>query len=471
MSAVCSATWRIIGAGLRSPLYQITLSSTRTSFTTRVESTLIPELHSRSLCSESKSSKSCLKIPSRLVDTLHTCRRSHIARTSPKYLSSFRLPFLGHAKFSDQRNTSIVSRPNIRKLSSAEIKAIFGNSLNRKGGIKLLRTLQDQRVAGTLDGDTSASPEQISRGLVWLRKNYLVDEDGAIIARLEREEAQVERIGYDPQVGIGSGQYSHSIVEEIRKYHKEKSNQEKEKEDDGVDYIGKKKLVETSASQAVVTRKSNIPEWVMRHREAATGKDEVPPEMTNFQRLWPSTVFTVAFVGFSILFARNYDPPIREIRLFPDIPPAATTVMALIGINVIVFAAWRIIPQALKILNNHFIWTPGLPVSSSLLGSLFSHQELKHLASNMLVLWVAGTKGESLFPRPPRIKSDWIYRGIVHDEYGRGAFLAMFLSIGVLSSYFSLAISVSQKVFNTYHMGASAGICGLLAILCWTHAW
>lgn len=59
----------------------------------------------------------------------------------------------------------------------------------------------------------------------------------------------------------------------------------------------------------------------------------------------------------------------------------------------------------------------------------------------------------------------------MHDEYGRGTFLAMFLSIGVLSSYFSLAISVSQKIYNTYHMGASAGICGLLAIWCWTHAW
>lgn len=59
----------------------------------------------------------------------------------------------------------------------------------------------------------------------------------------------------------------------------------------------------------------------------------------------------------------------------------------------------------------------------------------------------------------------------MHDEYGRGTFLAMFLSIGVLSSYFSLVVSVSQRIFTTYHMGASAGICGLLAILCWTHAW
>lgn len=59
----------------------------------------------------------------------------------------------------------------------------------------------------------------------------------------------------------------------------------------------------------------------------------------------------------------------------------------------------------------------------------------------------------------------------MHDEYGRGTFLAMFLSIGVLSSYFSLVVSVSQSIFTTYHMGASAGICGLIAILCWTHAW
>lgn len=400
MSAVWSVTWRIIGAGLRGPLQQIRPSSARTSFTTSVESTLVPALHSRSFRSETKTSWSRLKLPSRLVDTLHTRRRPRIARIS-KCLSYFRLPYLGHAEFSDQRKNSIVSRPNIRQVSSAEVKAIFGNSVNRKVGNKLLRNLQDQRVAGTLDEDAPASPDLTSRGLVWLRNNYPVDEDGAIIARLEREEAEVERIGYEPQIGIGSGQYSHSIVEEIQKYHKEKAAQEKEKEVDGADYSGTKELAETSASQAVVTRKSNVPEWVMRYREAATGKDEVPPEMTNFQRLWPSTVFTVAFVGFSILFARNYDPPTRETRLFPDIPPAAATVMALIGINVIVFAAWRIIPPALKTLNTYFIWTPGLPVSSSLLGSLFSHQQLRHFASNMLVLWVAGTKGEFPFPHPP----------------------------------------------------------------------
>lgn len=400
MSAVWSVTWRIIGASLRGPLQHTILSSTRNSFTTSVKSTLVPALQSRALCSESEGSWSRLNPPSRLVDTLHTRRHPPIARTS-RCGASLRLPYLSHAEFSDKRKTSAVPRSNIRKLSSVEIKAIFGDSLNGKGGNKLLRTLQDQRVAGTLDEYTSASPDHISRGLVYLRKNYPVDEDNAIVARLEREEAEVERIGYEPQIGIGSGQYSQSIVEEIQKYHKEKEAQEREREDDEAAYSGTKALEETPASRDVVTRKSNIPEWVMRHREAATGKDEIPPEMTNFQRLWPSTVFTVAFVGLSILFARNYEPPTRETRLFPHIPPAAVTVMALIGINVMIFVAWRIIPPALKILNKYFIWTPGLPVSSSLLGSLFSHQELRHLASNMLVMWVAGTKGESPFFRPP----------------------------------------------------------------------
>lgn len=400
MSAVFSVTWRIIGTSLRGPLHHKSLSSTRNSFTTSVKSTLVPALCSRAICSESESSWSRLNPPSRLVDNLHTRRCPRIARTS-RCRASLHLPYLGHAKFSDHRKASVVPRLNVRKLSSDEIKAIFGDSLNRKGGNKLLRTLQDQRVAGTLDEDTFACPDHISRGLVWLRKNYPVDEDSAIVARLEREEAEVERIGYEPQIGIGSGQYSQSIIEEIQKYHKEKAAQERENEDDGADYSGTKELAETSASRAVVARKSNIPEWVMRHREAATGKDEVPPEMTNFQRLWPSTVFTVAFVGFSILFALYYDPPTREARIFPHIPPAAVTVLALIGINVMIFAAWRIIPPALKILNKYFIWTPGLPVSSSLLGSLFSHQELRHLASNMLVLWIAGTKGESPFPFPP----------------------------------------------------------------------
>lgn len=406
MSAIWSVTWRILGASLRGPLPHTVLSSTRNSFTNSItislKSTLVPMLRLRAHCSESESSSSPLNTSSRIVDTLYTRRRAHIARIS-SCRASLRLPHLSHSEFSDQRKTSVVPRPNIRKLSSVEIKAIFGDSLSGKRGNKLLRTLQEQRMAGTMDEDTSASPDHISRGLEWLRKNYPVDEDSAIVARLEREEAEVERIGYVPQIGIGSGQYRQSIVEEIQKYHKEQAAQKRKNEDDGTEYSSTKELAETSASRAVVTRKSNIPEWVMRHREAATGKGEVPPEMTNFQRLWPSTVFTVAFVGLSIIFARNYDPPTRETRLFPQIPPAAVTVMALMGINVMIFAAWRLIPPALKLLNKYFVWTPGLPVSSSLLGSLFSHQELRHLASNMLVLWVAGTKGKSPFHRstPP----------------------------------------------------------------------
>lgn len=413
MSAIWSVTWRILGARLRGPLPYTILSATRDSFnnsvTTSVKSTLVPILGLRAHCSDSEISSSPFDFTSRIVDTLYTRRRTHIARIS-SCRASLRLPHLSHSEFSDQRKTSVVPRANIPKLSSVEIKAIFSDSLSGKRGNKLLRTLQEQRIAGTLDEDTSASPDQISRGLEWLRKNYPVDEDSAIVARFEREEAEVERIGYVPQIGIGSGQYSQSIVEEIQKYNKVKAAQKRNNEDDGVDYGGTKELAKTSALRAVVARKSNIPEWVMRHREAATGKDEVPPEMTSFQRLWPSTIFTVAFVGLSIIFARNYDPPTRKARLFPDVPPAAVTVMALMGINVMIFAAWRLIPPALKILNKYFIWTPGLPVSSSLLGSLFSHQELRHLVSNMLVLWVAGTKGKSPCHRSPpplfRITSD-----------------------------------------------------------------
>ncbi len=59
----------------------------------------------------------------------------------------------------------------------------------------------------------------------------------------------------------------------------------------------------------------------------------------------------------------------------------------------------------------------------------------------------------------------------MHDDVGRGSFLAILISTGVISSYVSMARFVFQNVFHAFQLGASGSICGLIASWSWIHAW
>jgi rhomboid-like protein len=72
-------------------------------------------------------------------------------------------------------------------------------------------------------------------------------------------------------------------------------------------------------------------------------------------------------------------------------PPAAATVISLILANSIILVMWRI-PPAWRFLNKHFLSTPVYPSAMSILGNVFSHQQVKHFLANMVVLWFIGTK-------------------------------------------------------------------------------
>lgn len=286
--------------------------------------------------------------------------------------------------------------------SAGDVHAIFVGSLNKKKGNELLRILQDRRVSGTLDKAVSASPNNIERGLAWLRLNFPVDEDGAIIARLEREdyEAGEEFIAYTKR------NYSRSVLEELREHNKAKAAERQvaaEKETQAAERQAAEKdankrsdsstdiVTSETPPKPVVRRRPEPPEWIRRYQKMAISDVMKPPAMTIYQRLWPSTVFTLAVVGLSILFAQNYNPPSKEARLWPDLSPATATLTVLIGINVMVFLAWRLVPPAWLFLNRNFLVVPGIPRSTSLIGSLFSHHSVTHLVSNMVGIWMIGT--------------------------------------------------------------------------------
>lgn len=396
MNAFSSITWRIVGIGLQAPcLWQAARPPATSVLTKGSKTTLQAAFFQRFLRKEPELSRTRLDVDPRLIDT-PKIRSGHNIQQQQSKSSFLAHPRKWKSALSHQTKTSKKSEPILPEISASNIRAIFGGSLDEEEGNELLRVLQDQRVSGTLDEEVSASPKNIKRGLAWLRLTLPLDEDGALIARLEREEHEAEQ----EYIAYTKRHYSRSVLEEFREHHKTKALEREAAEREAAEKNADKfadsstdvSRPEKPSAKAVVTRRTEPPEWIKRYREAATSETTKPPAMTKFQRLWPSTAITLAVVGLSTLFAQNYLPPSRKARLWPDLPPAAATLTALICINVMVFLTWRIVPPAWKFLNHNFLVIPGMPRSISLVGSLFSHQSALHLLSNMAGIWVIGTR-------------------------------------------------------------------------------
>lgn len=138
-------------------------------------------------------------------------------------------------------------------LSAAEINAIFNSrKITPEMGNRIVSVLQGRRETGTLDlpfpTDISRAvrPKTIENGLHWLRKEYPMDEDAAIMARIEREEREEEERLYQhvkeqglhhPQSGrwgarFGKGQdiRGESVFQKIREKNEARILAEDEKE-------------------------------------------------------------------------------------------------------------------------------------------------------------------------------------------------------------------------------------------------
>jgi rhomboid-like protein len=156
-------------------------------------------------------------------------------------------------------------------LRPSEVKAIFGHDGPPTPlANNLLKVLHSRRVNGTLDLDLPANlarqlksyPRAVEDALHWLRLEYPVDEDAAILQRIEREEAgegneelihRAENLGlYKPQSGhYGSklGEegdiYGESELQRMRKENEEKAEQEKQELDQYIE--GKQQAAEEKA--------------------------------------------------------------------------------------------------------------------------------------------------------------------------------------------------------------------------------
>ncbi len=276
-------------------------------------------------------------------------------------------------------------------LSSADIEKVFGRKMDTEKGAEILMTLQRHRGEGTLDQKIPYSKALISKGLAYLRSVDPINEDAAIIARIDRETDT------SPQAVSQFDKLRREIKRRRELQEGIREAEEKRKSEQAGRATSKeiaKKGTTNQSNELVELRKE--PEWVRKYREEATNHDEeLVKKLSVWSRLLPSAAITFTVVSLSFLFAQSYTPPSRDARLFPNIPPAAATLMALIGINCIVFLMWGI-PPLWQFTNRNFLIAPVYPHCMSMIGGAFSHQQFTHLFVNSFMIWLVGTKGRCL---------------------------------------------------------------------------
>jgi membrane associated rhomboid family serine protease len=131
------------------------------------------------------------------------------------------------------------------------------------------------------------------------------------------------------------------------------------------------------------------------------------------------------------------------VQVYLSMSEAQKTMAGLIGINLLVFGAWKV--RGLQpFMTRYFTHNPASGRSITLFTSCFSHRDLLHLTFNMVGLWSFGP--------------------LIHDVLGREQFVAMYLSLGisanVMSHVISLALRHSRPIAPS--LGASGSLYGLL---------
>jgi rhomboid-like protein len=187
-------------------------------------------------------------------------------------------------------------------------------------------------------------------------------------------------------------------------------------------------------------------EWVKYYEDQATIiKDNVVPKLSALQRLGPATILALfTLTGLAIL-SDQYTPPSKSARIFPDYPPAVSTLGAITAITLTTFILSRL-PFFWRANSKFFCIVPAYPYAVSLLGAAWRHDTISHLAANLATLWLFGLS--------------------LHEDVGRGTFLAIFLGAGVFGGWVSLVRNVATKQWMTYSFGSSGGVLGVAAAAC-----
>lgn len=187
-------------------------------------------------------------------------------------------------------------------------------------------------------------------------------------------------------------------------------------------------------------------EWVKYYEDQATIiKDNVVPKLSLLQRLGPATILALFTLTGLVMLSNQYAPPSKESRIFPDVPPAVSTLGAITAVMFATFVLSRM-PIVWRASSKYFCIVPAYPYAISLLGYTWRHDTLSHLALNTITLWVFGLS--------------------LHEDVGRGTFLAIFLGSGLLGGLATLARNVTLKQWMAYSVGSSGGVLGVAAAAC-----
>ncbi|KAH6650028.1 hypothetical protein F5144DRAFT_555080 [Chaetomium tenue] len=361
-------------------------------------------------------------------------------------------------------------------LTASEIFAIFGSLMSTTGGNELLRILHGRRVAGTLDDPMLRvntrvySKEQQTIALAYLREHVPVDEIANAGLRAEDELAALENGGTavraeetdsDPSEKATKFRlygereelrkksvYGRSALDAIRERNKAKweaemkrREEEKKKQEEEQHKVGPVQVLTDHQPRQLSAK---MQEYMIK------GQSDLkePPQMKLWQRLLPSAAVVLALTGLCVAYAEFYQPAKRAARWFPDIPPAAVTVGALIALNVVGWGLWKI-PPLWGLLNQYFIVVIATPRALTMLSAMFSHQSLLHLAQNMFVLWFLGVR--------------------FHDDVGRGSFLATYFASGAVAAFGTLSWAAITNRLTITSLGASGAIYGVGAAYLWLH--
>lgn len=346
-----------------------------------------------------------------------------------------------------------------KPITSAEVKAIFGDIIDVGTADRVLRGLHGRRVAGTLEDPSYNNVFEkniVEKALVWLREKVPVNEVLNAGLRAEKELAEMEadliadaeKIGiYRPNSGTEKNVYGDSVIDKIRELNikkreleEEQKAKEDEKNNQANEIFQNNGFLEIPSNKVKLERREEHP-WLKYYRERANVLPDTPPVMTTWQRIWPSGLLMLGVIAFSLIFTELYTPPIESARVFPNMPLSAATVIGIIIVNSAIFCLWRV-PKFWRILNKYFIMFPGYPRPLSLLGCFWSHQSISHLILNMSLLYIFGTR--------------------LHEDIGRGNFLGLYLLSGTISNFFSLTCWVLMKNFSSSSIGASGAVIAVM---------
>ncbi|KAL8414152.1 hypothetical protein RB594_005394 [Gaeumannomyces avenae] len=410
-------------------------------------------------------------IPMRPAGTMTVQQRRHLSGSRGVITHYMDLP----QDYTDEKGLPFTRNG---ELSQGEIIDIFGVGISTRQGNILLRILHGRRVAGSLEDPMLApntavfSKIEIDKALAYLRHTVPVNEviNAGLRAEDELLAIEEEDVAKAAQ-GAGSSQqqarahpnaggsmwqqrlfktrpdgdvYGEGVMDRIRKRNEAKWREElkqreeakrlKEEEEARLNPGGLAKVDEPAPRQ--------LSPRMLEYTERATSDLAAPPEMSKARRLAPTLLTAVAVVAGGLAAADLYQAPRRDQRLLPDVPPAAATVGALVLLNLAVYGAWRV-PMLWRFMNRHFILTSATPKPHAALLVTASHQSLKHLLLNMLFLWPFGTR--------------------LHDDVGRGPFLAVYVGCGLLGFAGSLTALVLRSNLAASTMGASGAVYGIMA--------